>query len=164
MVKSRGLRYDQDEKDKIHLTGIWRRNFTKWQCRICLFIYCLFNDAVSISEYMISNIRMINEWWFGKNVGWRARGFSRHYPGIRLEELRKPRTASIKTVSAPIDTWTESLQNTIRKFCRLSSRRREEDVETDQGKLGCDISDELKWLRILSSVLIGIRGAEPAGL
>lgn len=33
-----------------------------------LFIYCLFSETVSCSDYVALNDRMINEWWGGKDV------------------------------------------------------------------------------------------------
>jgi hypothetical protein len=33
-----------------------------------LFVYGLFNDAVSSSDYIASNDGMINEYWIGKDM------------------------------------------------------------------------------------------------
>ena len=42
------------------------------QCRG--LIYCLFNDAVSISEYAVENGKMISEQWIGRDVKGVRRG------------------------------------------------------------------------------------------
>jgi hypothetical protein len=54
---------------------------------LILFIYSLFNDTFSISEYIESNERMIVNWkGCGRKRSWPN---SRYYPGIWLEGLRK---------------------------------------------------------------------------
>jgi hypothetical protein len=39
-----------------------------------VFIFSLFNDTLSNSEYTASNERMISEWWIAKNVEGSGRG------------------------------------------------------------------------------------------
>jgi hypothetical protein len=43
------------------LTLLWKTE--KWF--ICLFIYGTFNNAVTISNCVVLNNKMINEWWIG---------------------------------------------------------------------------------------------------
>jgi hypothetical protein len=53
-----------------------------------LYLYSLFNEDFSSSEYIMSNGKVICEWWKGC---WRKRSWSNlsYYPGIYLKGLRK---------------------------------------------------------------------------
>jgi hypothetical protein len=53
---------------------------------ICLFMFGLFNDAVSSSDYIASNDRIMNWKVYGRKRSWPN---LRYYSGICLEELRK---------------------------------------------------------------------------
>jgi hypothetical protein len=49
---------------------------------IYLFIYCVFNDAVSSSKYIALSDRIINESWIGKEVIMsKFKVQSQHLPG-----------------------------------------------------------------------------------
>jgi hypothetical protein len=68
-----------------------------------LFVYGLFNDAVSSSDYIAWNDRMINERWIGKDVEGSGRGLiEASIPVFFLEELRKTtENLSGKPLSGP---------------------------------------------------------------
>jgi hypothetical protein len=57
---------------------------------IYLFIYRLFFNDFSVTDYFAWNERVISEWWTGKDLGGNGRSLIlRYYPRIRLEELRE---------------------------------------------------------------------------
>jgi hypothetical protein len=56
---------------------------------VCIFIYGLFSDAVSRSDYIASNVKIINA-WTKNNMERSGRVPFQVTLGIRLEGLRKP--------------------------------------------------------------------------
>jgi hypothetical protein len=90
----------------------------KW-CRQCLFICVFFwrccqqltpyNDEWQGDEWIIN--------WKGYDRKWSWPN-QRHRPGICMEQLRKPRKASVRTAGLPIEIWTSNLPNMRKWYTR----------------------------------------------
>jgi hypothetical protein len=71
-------------------------------CTLYLFLYGLFDDAVSSACYIASNDWIINWKGYGRKRSWRN---LRHYPGICLEGLRKT-TKNLRIAGLQAKIWT----------------------------------------------------------
>jgi len=55
-----------------------------------LFVYVLFNEDISSSEYIVTNVTTISYYLVGRLVEWRKRGLiCRAYSAILLKHLTK---------------------------------------------------------------------------
>jgi hypothetical protein len=80
---------------------------------VCLFIYGLFNDAFSRSDYTASDDKMINEWSVDKHFGWICRGlFQDDVPAFALRDWGKPLKTAVRIACLRVAIWTQDFLNT----------------------------------------------------
>jgi hypothetical protein len=76
-------------------------------------IICSFHDAVSISDYLPSNGKIISEWWIGKDMEGSGRGLieivSRHFSGTGDSDVE---TLVISLIGDQGASRTDQLANT----------------------------------------------------
>jgi hypothetical protein len=112
-----------------------------------LFTYLFhgsFNDAFDISDYIVSNGRIINEWWIGNDVeGSRSDLFQDTIPAFAWWSWEKSRKSLISIIVVPGEIWTSHFPNTNHKRYRLNRISRWSNH--NWGELG--ISSESKCTR-----------------